>query len=158
MSTAAAEPVSAKDQLDALGMLELLKTIAAGEAGAGHESLERADKAADPAAADTIRFVAAREFSHAEIFARRVAELGAHVDIGTIPAPSTYRPASNGIQPDPNDSGRAHNPTAETFLAEFERRVAEGGYFDPLTAQLMSWFVAEERDSQARLRSFRDWD
>lgn len=151
MSTSTAEVMpSIADELDALGTVGLLKLIAAGEAEGERRLLDWAEITAQPKVAETLRFIAARERSHADVFSRRVSELGDAVDLDVVPGQAAYLV----MLADPAIADAEKSKCVlggEDFFAEVERRAADGG-FDPLTARLMSWYVAEERDSQARLR------
>ncbi len=152
MSTAAAEVMpSIADELDALGTVGLMKLIAAGEAEGGRRLLDWANLTSQANVAETLRFIVARERSHADVFSRRVAELGDSVNLDAVPEQAAYL----AMLADPAISDAEKSKCilgGEDFFAEIERRAAEGA-FDPLTAKLMIWYVAEERDSQARLRA-----
>src|SRR5580693_1409848 len=56
--------------------LGLLNAISLAETSAGHYLRAWADATPDEDLACTLRFVAARETSHGEVFCRRIAELG----------------------------------------------------------------------------------
>ena len=150
MATAVAEVTPISAELDALGTVGLLKLIAAGEAEGGRRLLDWAGLTADANLADTLRFIVRRERSHADIFSRRVSELGDTVDIDVVPEQAAY--LSMLTDPAVPEAEKAMCILGGgDFFEEIERRAANGGY-DPLTARLMTWYVAEERDSQARLR------
>jgi hypothetical protein len=150
MSTTAEVMPSITDELDALGTVGLMKLIAAGEAEGGRRLLDWAGLTERPDIAETLRFIAARERSHADVFSRRISELGDTVDIAIVPEQAAYLV----MLADPAVADAEKSKCilgGDEFFAEIERRVADGS-FDPLTAKLMTWYVAEERDSQARLR------
>jgi hypothetical protein len=150
MSTDAAEALPISAEFDRLGTVGVLGLIAAGEAEGERRLLDWAGSTALPEVAETLRFIAVRERSHAELFSRRIAELGGEVDIAVVPEQATYLAMLS--DPAVSEAQKAGCILGgDDFFAEIERRVADGGY-DPLTARLMSWYVAEERDSQARLR------
>ena len=90
-ATATAEVMpSITDELDALGTIGLLKAIAAGEAEGGRRLLDWANLTKQPKVADTLRFIVARERSHADVFSRRVSELGDSVDLDVVPEQAAY--------------------------------------------------------------------
>ncbi len=152
MSTATAEVMpSITDELDALGTVGLMKLIAAGEAEGGRRLLDWAKLTSQPRVAETLRLIVARERSHADVFSRRISELGDSVDLDVVPEQAAY--LAMLADPAIADHEKAKCTLGgEEFFAEIERRAAEG-VFDPLTAKLMTWYVAEERDSQSRLRA-----
>lgn len=135
-----------------LGLLNAI-SLAETEAGVHLEAWAEATPSADLAA--VLRLVAARERSHGEVFARRIAELG-----------FTVRP-----KPDPRAAARLEK-LADRRLSDLDKipprgagesdpfsdirqRLAEGE-FDPMTANLMGWYIAEEKDSERRLREAYD--
>jgi hypothetical protein len=151
MSTSTADVMpSITDELDALGTIGLMKLIAAGEAEGGRRLLDWAAVTKRPEVAETLRFIAARERSHADVFSRRISELGDAVDLTVVPEQAAYLVMLADPAIADAEKGKCILG-GEEFFAEIERRAA-GGIFDPLTAKLMTWYVAEERDSQARLR------
>ena len=152
MATATAEVMpSIVDELDALGTMGLLKAIAAGEAEGGRRLLDWANLTSQPRVAETLRFIVARERSHADVFSRRIDELGDSVDLDVVPEQAAYLVMlADPAIPDHEKSRCVLG--GEDFFAEIEHRATAGAY-DPLTAKLLSWYVAEERDSQARLRA-----
>ena len=144
MASAAVEVRSVSDELDALGTMGLLKAIAAGEAEGGRRLLDWANLTSQPRVAETLRFIVARERSHADVFSRRI-------DLDVVPEQAAYLVMlADPAIPDHEKSRCVLG--GEDFFAEIEHRATAGAY-DPLTAKLLSWYVAEERDSQARLRA-----
>jgi hypothetical protein len=106
----------------------------------------------DACLAETLRLVAARETSHGQVFCRRVAELGGRLE----PLPEAVRKAAArlALVADPAVSdlekiGPMRNDPDP--FGPIEQQVAEGAY-DPLTAQTLTWYIAEERDSIERLQ------
>lgn len=151
MSTAAAEAMPISAEFDAMGTLGVLSLIAAGEAEGERRLLDWAGLTPLPEVAETLRFIAVRERSHADVFSRRISELGGEVDVDAVPEQAAYlKMLADPAVPEAEKAGCILG--GDDFFAEIERRVADGGY-DPLTARLLSWYVAEERDSQARLRA-----
>jgi hypothetical protein len=149
MATAVDTAPSSFD-VDMTDVIGLLKAIAAGEAEGGRRLRDWAAIASDPKLAETLRFIARREDSHADLFSRRVSELGETVDISMVPAEVAYL----SMLADPAVAEREKAAcvlAGADFFAAMDQRVADGAY-DPLTAKLLSFYVAEERDSQDRLR------
>jgi hypothetical protein len=146
----AVEEVSGSYDLDLADVTGLLKAIAAGEAEGGRRLAQWAAMTPDPKLAETLWFITVRENSHAELFGRRVSELGGTVDLAVVPAEAAYL----SMLADPAVAEREKASCVlggAEFFAELERRIDAGGY-DQLTAKLLAWYVAEERDSQDRLR------
>jgi hypothetical protein len=148
--TTAAEDVTGSYDLDLADVTGLLKAIAAGEAEGGRRLAQWAATTPDPRLAETLRFITVRENSHAELFSRRVSELGGTVDLAVVPAEAAYL----SMLADPAVAEREKASCVlggAEFFAELDRRIDAGAY-DQLTGKLLAWYVAEERDSQERLR------
>jgi hypothetical protein len=146
----AVEDVPGSFDVDTTDIIGLLKAIATGEAEGGRRLRDWAAIAGDPKLAETLRFIARREDSHAALFSRRISELGETVDVDAVPAEVAYL----SMLADPAVAEREKAACVlggADFFADLERRVDAGGY-DPLTATLLTFYVAEERDSQDRLR------
>ncbi len=135
--------------------ITLLNDISLGESAAGVylEAWANVTPSADLAC--TLRFVAAREKSHGEVFARRLCELGYAVE--KKPDPRRAALLAKFSNPDITDLEKTGDPKdlAGDPFADMRRRLAEGE-FDPMTANLMSWYIAEEMDSLRRLREAYD--
>jgi hypothetical protein len=135
--------------------LGLLNAISLAESEAGVYLEAWANATTDDDLACVLRLVAARETSHGEVFCRRLCELG--YDLRQKPDPkSAARLAKYAnpkisdlekIGPERNLEGEA---VADTF-AEIRQAMAEGVY-DPMTCNLLGWYIAEEEDSGRRLR------
>ena len=133
--------------------LGLLNTISNAESAAGVYLEAWADVTPNPDLACVLRLVAARERSHGEVFCRRIAELGftlrKKVDPKAAEALAKYA--------DPNLSDlekvgdRYRSDSDGDVFGDIRRRIAEGE-FDPMTANLLTWYIAEEIDSGRRLR------
>ena len=131
--------------------LGLLNAISLAESAAGVYLEAWADVTPNPDLACTLRLVAARERSHGEVFCRRISELGFSL---------RQKPNREGAEQlaklsNPNISdlekiGPRRESEGDTF-GEIRRRIAEGE-FDPMTANLLTWYIAEEIDSGRRLR------
>jgi hypothetical protein len=133
--------------------LGLLNAISLAETHAGEYLEAWANVTPDEDLACTLRLVAARERSHGEVFCRRIAELG-----------YTLRPKrdpANGERlakyADPRISDlekigpeRSGGEARDTFR-EIKQKMADGE-FDPMTCNLLQWYIAEEEDTGRRLR------
>jgi hypothetical protein len=131
--------------------IDQLNRIAMAETNAGCYLAAWADVTPDSELAATLRLVAARETSHGEVFRRRIAELGGEpcckLDAGAA--------ARLAVVADPaiSDAEKVGPPRDEQDpFGNITRRLAESEY-DPMTANLMSWYIAEERDTIVRLRA-----
>ena len=134
--------------------LELLNAISLGESAAGVYLEAWANATDDDELADTLRFVAAREASHGEIFCRRIAELGFELDQKVDPeAAKRLARYANPKVSDCEKVGpeRIDNDAVTKFFEETLQKCADGEY-DPMTANLMEWYINEEKDSVRRLR------
>ncbi len=131
--------------------LGLLNAISLAETNAGHYLRAWADATPDEDLACCLRFVAARETSHGDVFCRRLAELG--YELRRKPDPAAARRLAEVSDPDISDLekiGEEREERGDPFR-EINRQLAEG-VFDPMTANLLNWYIAEERDSGRRLR------
>ena len=131
--------------------LGLLNTISLAESAAGVYLEAWANVTPHEDLACTLRLVAARERSHGEVFCRRIAELG--YTLRHKPDPRAAERLAKLADPNITDLekiGPARDEEADTF-GDIRRRMAEGD-FDPMTVNLMNWYIAEEKDSARRLR------
>jgi len=130
--------------------LGLLNAISLAESAAGEYLEAWAEATPNAELAATLRLVAARERSHGDVFCRRIAELGYSLRQKADPR-AAERLAKLA---DPNVSDLAKIPPRreeeQDPFADIRRRLAEGE-FDPMTANLMNWYIAEEKDSARRL-------
>ena len=133
--------------------LGLLNAISLAETNAGQYLEAWANVTPDEELACTLRLVAARERSHGEVFCRRIAELGYTLKPKRDPADGE-RLAKYA---DPRISDlekvgpeRAGGEVRDTFR-EIREKMADGEY-DPMTCNLLGWYIAEEEDSGRRLR------
>jgi hypothetical protein len=130
--------------------LGLLNAISLAETAAGVHLEAWAEATPHAELATVLRLVAARERSHGEVFCRRIAELGF-----TLRPKADPRGAARLARlADPKISDLDKIPPrgaaeADPF-GEIRQRLAEGE-FDPMTASLMGWYIAEEKDSDRRL-------
>ncbi|WP_293677331.1 hypothetical protein [uncultured Phenylobacterium sp.] len=137
--------------------LGLLNRISNAETAAGVYLRAWADVTPNADLACTLRLVAARETSHGEVFCRRISELG--FELRTNPDPKGYEVLAKLANPNISDLEKIgdrddRNDNTDPF-GEVRRRIAEGE-FDPMTANLMTWYIAEEADSGRRLRECYD--
>src|SRR5215472_13139436 len=132
--------------------LGLLNAISLGETQAGVYLRAWADATQDEELASTLRLVAARETSHGEVFCRRLCELGYGLRQKHDPdaAERIARYANPKIS-DLDKIGRSRNEVDRDPFAEIEQKMEEG-FYDPMTCNLLGWYICEERDSQRRLR------
>jgi ferritin len=135
--------------------LGLLNAISLGESAAGVALEAWAKATPNEDLACVLRLVAARETSHGEVFCRRLCELGYSLREKADPraAEQLARLADPNIS-DLDKIPRRREEATDPF-AEIRRRMAEGD-FDPMTVNLMNWYIAEEKDSERRLREAYD--
>ena len=134
-----------------LGLLNAI-SLAESEAGVYLEAWANATPDAD--LARTLRFVAARETSHGEVFCRRLAELG--FDLRQKPDPKSPARLARYANPKISDLDKigAEREESDPF-GEIRSAMADGA-FDPMTCNLMQWYITEEQDSGRRLREVYD--
>jgi hypothetical protein len=130
--------------------LGLLNAIALGESAAAIHFEAWANVTPIPELACVLRFVAAREKSHGEVFCRRIAELG--FTLRQTPDVGRAKRLAKWANPEISDLEKIgpERREADDPFADIRRRMAEGE-FDPLTLLLMNWYIAEEKDSGKRL-------
>jgi hypothetical protein len=131
--------------------LGLLNAISLGETEAGVYLEAWANASDDEDLACTLRFVAARETSHGELFCRRLAELG--YDLRQKPDPKAAGRLARYANPKISDCekvGPEREETGEAF-ADIRKAIADGVY-DEMTCNMLQWYINEEVDSGRRLR------
>ncbi|MFN0093589.1 MAG: hypothetical protein ACKVVT_02280 [Dehalococcoidia bacterium] len=132
--------------------LGLLNAISLAESNAGVYLRAWADATPDEDLATTLRCVAARESSHGDVFCRRISELGFSLlpkpDPGAAERVAKY---GNPRVTDLEKIGPERGEERDAF-GDIDRQLADG-IFDPLTAKMMTWYIAEERDSGEQLRA-----
>jgi hypothetical protein len=131
--------------------LGLLNAISLAESKAGVYLSAWADATQDEDLAATLRLVAARETSHGELFCRRLCELG--YELRQKPDPRASALLAKYANPDISDCekvGEAREEQGDPFR-EIKAQL-EDGVFDPMTANMLTWYIAEERDSGKRLK------
>lgn len=138
--------------------LGLLNAISLAESEAGVYLEAWANATADEELAKTLRLVALRESHHGDAFCRRLLELGYPLRQKVDPdAPARLAKYANPKIPDcekvPADS--AGDGGARDTFRDIEIGVKEGR-FDPMTANMLTWYIAEERDSGRRLKAAYD--
>jgi rubrerythrin len=131
--------------------LGTLNTIAIAEADAGRYLRAWAGVTPNADLRYVLELIAARETSHGEVFCRRIHELG--FELRTKDDPTAEERCRRYGSPNVSDVEKIGDLPAlgSDPFASIEQQLAEGLY-DPLTALLMRWYVAEERDSGNRLR------
>jgi hypothetical protein len=131
--------------------LGLLNAISLAESEAGVYLEAWANATDDEELACCLRFVAARETSHGELFCRRLAELGYTL----LPKPDPKSAARLARYANPKISdcekvGPEREEAGDTF-AEIRKAMADGVY-DDMTCNMLQWYINEEVDSGRRLR------
>ncbi|HWA61596.1 MAG TPA: hypothetical protein VG939_09480 [Caulobacteraceae bacterium] len=130
--------------------LGLLNAISLAESDAGVYLNAWADATSDQDLAQTLRLVAAREASHGEVFCRRLAELG--YDLRPRHDPKAAARLARYANPKIADCEKVGPEREEgDVFADIRKAMADGAY-DPMTCNLLQWYIAEEEDSGRRLR------
>ena len=131
--------------------LGLLNAISLAESEAGVYLEAWANATDDAELADTLRLVAARETSHGELFCRRLCELGYELRPKTDPkAAARLARYANPKISDCEKVGPERAEAGDTF-ADIRAGIAAGVY-DPMTCNMLQWYINEEGDSGRRLR------
>ncbi len=134
--------------------LGLLNAISLAESHAGVYLEAWANATCDEDLACTLRLVAAREKSHGEVFCRRLAELG--YELRQKHDPKAAERIARYANPKISDVDKIGNRgNEEDPFGEIEKALRQGVY-DPMTANLLTWYICEERDSGRRLREAYD--
>jgi len=131
--------------------LGLLNAISLAETEAGHYLSAWANATNDEELASCLRLVAARETSHGDLFCRLISELG--YELRQKPDPKAAERLARYANPRISDCekvGPERTETRDTF-ADIKKAMADGAY-DPITCNMMQWYIAEEEDSGRRLR------
>ncbi len=133
--------------------LGLLNAISLAESAAGVYLEAWADATRDEDLACTLRLVAARERSHGDVFCRRLSELG--YSLRQKRDPSDGERLAKYADPRISDlekigPERDGGEVRDTFR-EIRQKMADGDY-DPMTCNLLQWYITEEEDSGRRLR------
>lgn len=142
--------MSKTDVLEKPAYLGLLNAISLAETAAGSYLEAWADATRNAELADTLRLVAARERSHGEVFCRRIAELGYSLRQKPDPRAAERLAKLGDARISDLDKIPPRGEESADPFADIRRRLAEGE-FDPMTANLMNWYIAEEKDSARRL-------
>ena len=135
--------------------IELLNTIQLQEAGAGIYLAAWADKSSDPGLKHCLTFVAEREVSHGDIFARRLHELGFEVEGTEDP---NFAERLRVLGSDMSDAEKIQcirDAAAQQPKPTVRDRYVTAAHdpaVDPLTRSLLSWFADVEADSGALMR------
>jgi hypothetical protein len=131
--------------------LGLLNAISLAETNAGVYLRAWADATCDEELACTLRLVAARETSHGQLFCRMLGELG--YELRQKADPGGAERIARYANPKIGDLEKLPREREEKDpFGEIEKAMAEGVY-DPVTCNMLSWYICEERDSGARLRA-----
>lgn len=136
--------------------LGLLNAISLGETQAGVQLRAWANATEDCELAETLRFVAARETNHGETFCRRIAELGFDLKPKNDPKAEEYLlKLANPKISDCEKIGPERDESGPDIFADIDKAIAAGKY-DPMTENMLRWYIAEERDSGKRLKAQYD--
>ena len=131
--------------------VELLNRIQLGEAGAGVFLKAWAQKTQDPGLKSCLNFVAARETSHAQIFKRRIKELGYAVVGKEDPDFAERLKIARSDMPDAEKITRlkevGQRQAKPTVRDRYEAAMDDEAV-DPLTRSLLRWFADVEADSR----------
>jgi hypothetical protein len=136
--------------------LGLLNAISLAETNAGVYLRAWADATQDDDLACTLRLVAARETSHGQLFCRMLCELG--YELLQKPDPEGAERIAKYANPKISDLekiGQARATLQSDPFGEIEKKIGEG-FYDPVTANMLGWYICEERDSARRLREAYD--
>jgi len=131
--------------------LGLLNAISLAESEAGVYLEAWANATDDEELAACLRFVAARETSHGELFCRRLNELG--YSLRQKPDPKSAGRLARYANPKISDCekvGPERDETGDDF-ADIKKAIADGVY-DDMTCNMLQWYINEEYDSGRRLR------
>lgn len=133
--------------------LGLLNAISLAETHAGIYLRAWADATSDEDLACTLRLVAARETSHGHLFCRLISELG--YELMQKPDPEAAARVARYANPKVSDLdkiGVSRGELDRDPFGDIEKRMA-AGEFDPVTCNMLSWYICEERDSGKKLRA-----
>jgi hypothetical protein len=134
--------------------LGLLNAISLAETSAGVYLEAWANATPDEDLACTLRLVAARETSHGQVFCRRIAELG--YELRQKPDASAAKRLAKLANPAISDLEKIGDEREEADpFRDIKRGIANDAY-DPMTCNLLGWYIAEEGDSGRRLREAYD--
>ncbi len=132
--------------------LGLLNAISLAESEAGVYLEAWANATDDEELASCLRFVAARETSHGELFCRRLNELG--YSLRQKPDPKSAGRLARYANPKISDCekvGPERDETGDAF-ADIKKAIADGVY-DDMTCNMLQWYINEEYDSGRRLNA-----
>ena len=132
--------------------LGLLNAISLAETEAGHYLTAWANATDDEELACTLRLVAARETSHGDLFCRRLSELG--FDLRQKADPKAAARLARYANPKISDCEKV-GPEREEAGDPFGN-IREGiaaGTYDPMTCNMLQWYINEEYDSGRRLNT-----
>ena len=133
--------------------LGLLNAISLAESEAGVYLEAWANATDDEELASCLRFVAARESSHGELFCRRLSELGFELRQKVDPkaAARLARYANPKISDCEKVGPEREEGGAEPF-GDIRKAIADGVY-DEMTCNMLQWYINEEIDSGRRLNT-----
>ena len=135
-------------EADRVACVKLLNDISKGESLAGVYLGQWAGITQDPELRKALEFVAARETSHGEVFARRLCEVGEAVTPGIDPRGLAFLgPLANCETSDLDKINHFESALGGIdFFGPIEKQIEEGA-FDKMSASMLTWYIGEERDS-----------
>ncbi|MFI5269646.1 MAG: hypothetical protein ACHQ7M_19900, partial [Chloroflexota bacterium] len=132
--------------------LGLLNAISLAESEAGVYLEAWANATTDEELAGCLRFVAARETSHGELFCRRLDELG--YSLRQKPDPKSAGRLARYANPKISDCekvGPEREESGDAF-ADIKKAIADGVYAD-MTCNMLQWYIKVEYDRGRRLNA-----
>src|SRR5262245_61523772 len=137
--------------------LGLLNSISLAESNAGLYLKAWADVTPDPDLKRALSLVAARETTHGEVFRQRIERLGfsllAKEDAKVADRVRTPGdPARSDVEKIKARRRDVVDAEIDRFFASIDEHVADDSV-DQLTRDTLRWYIHEERDSRALLRS-----
>ena len=145
----------ATDKETELHYFQLLNDIASGERQHGIYIQAWADKTQDPELKACLSMVADREFSHHQIFKRRISELGYSWKDNEDPELEERLEMNGSDMPDVEKARFAIAKGAQRpspTIRERTQAAMADETVDSLTRSLLQWFEDVESDSNSRLR------
>ena len=137
--------------------LGLLNSISLAESNAGVYLKAWADATSDPELKRALCLVAARETTHGDVFRQRIERLGfSLLDKEDSRVAERVRvlgdPARSDVEKIQARRRDVQDADIDRFFASIDEGVADESV-DPLTRDTLRWYIHEERDSRALLRS-----
>src|SRR5262245_12645752 len=137
--------------------LGLLNSISLAESNAGRYLKAWADVTPDPDLKRALCLVAARETTHGEVFRQRIERLGFSLIKKKDPKVAERMrllgdPARSDVEKIQARRRDVRDADIDQFFTSIDERVTDESV-DQLTRDTLRWYIHEERDSRALLRS-----